>query len=43
LRDWIRAIRKGDDCRNTPGSTVMALKTIDSIYESFENGRRVAG
>ena len=42
LRDWIRAIREGDDCRNTPESTVTVLKTIDSIYESSENGRRVA-
>ena len=43
LRDWIRAIRESDDCRNTPESTVMVLKTIDSIYESSENGRRVTG
>ena len=41
LRDWIRAIRESDDCRNTPESTVTVLKTIDSIYESSENGRRV--
>ena len=41
LCDWIRAIREGDDCRNTPESTVTVLKTIDSIYESSENGRRV--
>ncbi len=43
LCDWIRTIREGDDCRNTPESTVTVLKTIDSIYESSENGRRVAG
>ena len=41
LRVWIRAIRESVDCRNTPESTVTVLKTIDSIYESSENGRRV--
>ena len=41
LRDWIRTIGEGGDCRNTPESTVTVLKTIDSIYESSENGRRV--
>jgi len=41
LKDWIRAVREGDECRNTPESTVNVLKTIDSIYEANESGRRV--
>ena len=41
LADWIRAIGEGGDCRNTPESTVTALDTIDSIYQSSENGHRV--
>ncbi len=41
LIDWIRAIGEGGDCRNTPESTVTVLETIDSIYQSSENGHRV--
>jgi len=41
LADWIRAIGEGGDCRNTPESAVTVLETIDSIYQSSENGHRV--
>ncbi|MBC8325300.1 MAG: Gfo/Idh/MocA family oxidoreductase [Verrucomicrobia subdivision 3 bacterium] len=41
LEDWLRAIREGTDCRNTPESTVAVLETIDTIYEASNTARRV--
>ena len=41
LTDWIRAIGEGGDYRYTPERTVTVLETIDSIYQSSENGHRV--
>lgn len=41
LRDWLRAICEGTDCRNTPESAVAVLETIDTIYEASEKAQRV--
>jgi predicted dehydrogenase len=41
LHDWLRAIREGDDCRNTPESTIATLEVIDTIYEASEKAKRI--
>ena len=41
LRDWIRAMRKGTNCRNTPESTIATLEVIDTIYEASEKAKRI--
>ena len=42
VADWLRAIREGGDCRNTPASTLATLQLLDAIYESSAAGQRVA-
>lgn len=41
IADWIQAIEKGSDCRNTPESTLATLQLLDAIYESSREGRRI--
>lgn len=41
IEDWLRAIRNGGTCRNTPESTLEVLRVIDAIYESSRLERRV--
>ena len=41
LRDWLRAIREGDNCRNTPESTIATLEIIDAIYEASAKAKRI--
>jgi predicted dehydrogenase len=41
LHDWLRGIREGDNCRNTPESTIATLEVIDTIYEASEKAKRI--
>jgi predicted dehydrogenase len=41
IKDWLRSIRTGDPCRNTPDSTRAVLELLDAIYESSAQGRRI--
>lgn len=41
LKDWIRAISKNLDCRNTPESLISIHETIDAIYDSSEKEKLI--
>jgi predicted dehydrogenase len=43
LRDWIAQARGGGRaCRSTPDSTLETLRVLDAVYQSSDEGRRVA-